>query len=59
MLVGWAIGAFIEVGATFRGVLLAFLPGGVILDVLKEERASRFGALVAGLAAYTLVLLAL
>lgn len=43
-------------------VLLAFLGGGVVLTVIKEERPeereSRFSTFVFGAAAYTVVLLA-
>jgi hypothetical protein len=45
------------------GVLFAFLSGGVMLNVLKEElpeeRESRFWAFVVGVTAYTTLLLLL
>ncbi|MBA2529778.1 MAG: hypothetical protein H0V19_07450 [Euzebyales bacterium] len=63
VLLGWAVGAATEISEAFLGLLLAFLAGGVILNVLKEElpaeRESRFSAFLAGAAGYTLVLLAL
>lgn len=44
-------------------VLIAFLSGGIVLNVLKEElpreRESRFWALALGAAIYTAILLAL
>lgn len=61
VLLGWAIGVMTEVGDAFLAVLLAFLSGGVILNVLTEERpkerASRFWAFALGISAYTVVLL--
>ncbi|MDP8925030.1 MAG: hypothetical protein M3O34_19455 [Chloroflexota bacterium] len=62
-LLGWAIGATTTIHAAAVGVLFAFLAGGVILNVLKEElpeeRASRFGAFALGAAGYAALLLAL
>ncbi len=63
VLLGWLVGALTEVSDAFLGLLLAFLAGGVVLNVMKEElpaeRESRFSAFLAGAAGYTLVLLAL
>lgn len=63
VLFGWAVGAATEVSEAFLGLLLAFLAGGLILNVMKEElpaeRESRFSAFLVGAAGYTLVLLAL
>lgn len=63
VLVGWAVGAATDVPEEALALLLAFLAGGVVLNVLKEElpeeRESRFGAFVAGAAGYTALLLAL
>jgi hypothetical protein len=46
VLVGWGIGLFVEVSEAALAVLFAFLAGGVVLNVLKEElpeqRESRF-----------------
>ncbi len=62
VVLGWAAGAVTEVPEAFLGLLLAFLAGGVILNVMKEElpaeRESRFSAFVLGAAGYTVVLLA-
>lgn len=62
VLGGWALGAAVEVYEAFLIVLLAFLGGGVILNVLKEElpeeRESRFWPFAFGAAAYAALLLA-
>ena len=58
---GAVLGAVAEVAEPVVGLLIAFIGGGVILNVLKEElpeeRDSRFGAFIAGAAVYTVVLL--
>ena len=58
---GALLGAVAEVAEPVVGLLIAFIGGGVILNVLKEElpeeRDSRFGAFIAGAAMYTAVLL--
>ncbi len=63
VVVGALVGVAAEVPEAVIGLLVAFIGGGTILNVLKEElpeqRHSRFGAFVAGAAAYTAVLLAL
>lgn len=63
ILVGWAIGYGSEVSEAAITVLFAFLAGGVILNVLKEElpeeRQSRFWAFAAGAIAYSVLLLVL
>ncbi len=60
---GWAIGAGTEVSKAVVAALTAFLGGGVVLNVLKEEvpseRQSRFWAFAAGAAGYSALLLAL
>jgi hypothetical protein len=62
VLGGWALGAAVEVHEALVVVLIAFLGGGVILNVLKEElpeeRASRFWPFALGAAAYAALLLA-
>lgn len=62
ILVGWATGALVEVSAASVGLILSFLAGGVILNVLKEElpeeRQSRLLPLVGGMVGYTALLLA-
>jgi hypothetical protein len=61
VFVGWGIGLLFEVPEAGLGVLFAFLAGGVVLNVMKEEipeeRESSFGAFVVGAAAYAAVLL--
>jgi hypothetical protein len=60
---GWALGARTAITEAGVALLFAFLAGGVILNVLKEElpeeRESRFGAFVVGLVGYAALLLAL
>jgi hypothetical protein len=61
VLAGFALGAVTELSALAIAVLVAFLAGGVILNVLKEEvpseRQSRFWAFAAGMAGYAVLLL--
>ncbi|QIN77599.1 hypothetical protein GBA65_02715 [Rubrobacter marinus] len=61
ILIGWAIGLAIEVPEAAVATLTAFLAGGVIMNILKEElpeeRQSRFWAFAAGAAAYAALLL--
>jgi zinc transporter ZupT len=63
LLLGWAIGLAGEISEAALATLLAFLAGGVILNVLKEElpeeRESRYWAFALGAAAYAALLLAL
>jgi hypothetical protein len=63
VFLGWGIGLVTELSEVALAVLIAFLAGGVVLNVLKEElpeeRESRFLAFVIGAAAYTALLLAL
>ncbi|MGP1386804.1 MAG: hypothetical protein ACTS2F_24825 [Thainema sp.] len=63
IMVGWAIGAGTEIHQAAIAVLFAFLAGGVVLNVLKEElpeeRKSRFGAFALGAASYAALLLAI
>ena len=62
VLVGWALGAAMEIPEPAIAVVVAFLAGGIILNVLKEElpeeRQSRFGAMSLGMAGYAILLLA-
>ncbi len=62
VLLGWGIGAATELHEQAVAALFAFLAGGVILNVLKEElpeeRKSRFGAFASGCILYAVVLLA-
>lgn len=62
VLGGWLLGYLTEVPALALAALTAFLAGGVILNVMKEElpeeRRSRFSAFLLGAAGYGLLLLA-
>jgi len=61
VLAGWFVGLFSEISEAALAVLFAFLAGGVVMNVLKEElpeeRESRFWAFVLGAALYSAVLL--
>lgn len=63
VMAGWVLGEALEISESAVMVLLAFIGGGVVLNVLKEElpeeRDSSFAFFAAGATAYTLVLLAL
>lgn len=63
VLAGAAAGSVVPLGEAAFGVLLAFVGGSVILNVIKEElpedRESRFGAFVVGAIVYTALLFAL
>jgi len=56
VMTGWALGAATSVADWVVGLLFAFLAGGVVLNVLKEElpedRSSRFLPFLAGAALY-------
>jgi hypothetical protein len=61
IMAGWTVGVMTEVGELVISLLIAFLIGGIILNVMKEElpeeRESSFMAFLAGLVSYSLVLL--
>lgn len=63
VVAGWILGLVLEVPEVGLAVLIAFLAGGVILNVLKEElpeeRESRFWAFAVGAALYAAVLVSL
>jgi zinc transporter ZupT len=63
IITGWAIGIGTELSQAAIGVLFAFLAGGVVLNVLKEElpeeRESRFWAFAVGAIGYAVLLLTL
>lgn len=63
VLGGWALGAVTQVPGFAIGFLFAFLAGGVVLNVLKEElpeeRQSNFGAFAFGMAGYAALLMAI
>lgn len=60
---GWVVGSHTKISQAAIAVLFAFLAGGVVLNVLKEElpeeRESRFWAFVLGAGGYAALLLAL
>lgn len=62
VLVGWALGTAVELAEIALAVPIAFLGGGVVLNVIKEElpkeRESRFWAFALGAAGYAALLLA-
>lgn len=61
--IGWIIAAFTEVNILIISVLSAFIAGGVILNVMKEElpeeRESSFPAFFSGMLGYAILLLSL
>lgn len=61
VVLGWAVGSQAEISEAFTAVLFAFLAGGIILNVLKEElpqaRESRFWTFAAGALGYSGLLL--
>ena len=63
IIVGWVIGSGTQIGEAAIAVLFAFLSGGIVLNVLKEElpeeRDSRFWAFGLGTLIYSVLLLAL
>ena len=63
ILLGWTLGLLVEVPEFVIAAITAFLAGGVVLNVLKEElpeeRQSRFWAFALGAALYSTILLAL
>lgn len=63
VLAGHGLGLAVEIGEAAIAVLIAFLGGGVVLNVLKEElpeeRESRFLPFVLGAAAYAALLVAM
>ena len=63
VLFGWAVGLGIEINELHVALLFAFLAGGIVLNVLKEElpaeRESRFWAFAAGAAGYAALLVLL
>jgi hypothetical protein len=61
VLAGCLLGVLIDVAEPAIAMLFAFLAGGIVLNVLKEEspqeRESRFGAFALGAGGYALLLL--
>lgn len=62
-LAGWAVATQVDVSAAGVAVLFAFLAGGIVANVLKEElpqeRESRFWPFAAAAAAYAAILVAI
>ncbi len=62
ILAGWAVGELTEISEAAIALLIGFLAGGVILNVMKEElpqeRQSRFYAFAAGATGYAALLIA-
>ena len=63
LFLGYGLGLIFTISDAAIAVLVAFLAGGIILNVLKEElpeeRASRFSAFAIGAGLYAVLLLAL
>ncbi len=63
IVMGWILGLATNISEAATSALFAFLAGGIVLNVLKEElpeeRQSRFSAFALGAAGYTLLLLLL
>ncbi|MDP9352164.1 MAG: hypothetical protein M3P51_11555 [Chloroflexota bacterium] len=63
LVLGWAVGVMTDVSEAAVAVLIAFVSGAVVLNVLKEElpeeRQSRFSAFALGATGYSLLLLLL
>jgi len=61
ILLGWGIGAVEEVNELIISLLVAFISGGIILNVLKEElpeeRESSFVAFSIGIISYSVLLM--
>ena len=61
LLAGWAVGELTGISDAAIALLLAFVAGGVILNVMKEElpeqRQSRFWSFALGAAGYSALLL--
>ncbi|HWG84054.1 MAG TPA: hypothetical protein VNT60_01130 [Deinococcales bacterium] len=63
VLAGWLLGVLVRLPEAASAVLVAFLAGGIVLNVLKEElpeeRRSRYWSFLLGAGAYALLLLGL
>lgn len=63
LIVGWGIGYLVQLSHTLVVMVLAFVGGGVVLNVLKEElpeeRKSRFWAFALGAGLYAVLLLSI
>jgi len=58
---GWGIGTFVSIAELYVMIIFAFLAGGIILNILKEElpdeRQSRLEAFIAGAILYSIILI--
>ncbi len=63
ILLGYTAGIFIEVSEGVLIILISFISGGIILNILKEElpeeKESKFSAFLIGTLLYTVMLLAI
>ncbi|MBF9252342.1 hypothetical protein I2I11_03465 [Pontibacter sp. 172403-2] len=63
LVAGWVVGYLVAVSEAALALLMAFIAGGIILNVLKEElpeeRESRYWAFALGAAAYAILLLSI
>ncbi|MCX2738784.1 hypothetical protein [Pontibacter anaerobius] len=63
LVAGWGVGYVVELSHTLVVLVMAFVGGGVILNVLKEElpeeRESRYWAFMLGAGLYAILLLSL
>lgn len=61
VVLGWAVGALTEIQDIYIGIMYAFIAGGVIMNILKEElpedRKSKLSYFILGVAIYTALLL--
>ncbi len=61
VLTGWMAGSMTDISESTIAIITAFLAGGVVLNVLKEElpeeRQSRFSAFVLGASGYAALLI--
>ncbi len=61
IMIGWAVGTAVTFSDVTIGLLFAFLAGGVVLNVMKEElpeeRDSSFGTFAIGMIGYAALLL--
>lgn len=62
ILFGWALGALVQLPPLWVGLLFAFIAGGVVLNVMKEElpeeRQSRFWPFLGAALGYAAILVA-
>jgi zinc transporter ZupT len=63
VLLGWLSGVFFDVSKLILDIMFAFIAGGMILNIIKEElpdeRQSKFFGFATGCAVYSVLLLAI